>query len=170
MAFGVKWIPVLVAAFIMCGCAPEGAAAVEDAAYSEPVLLSSRKVQPYAEAAQVKLFVTDAVDQLAEARTLSPLERTAFEQTLQLDDYDHAPEAVAACFVPHHFLRYYDDKGVQIGEFQVCFCCGSTLSAPNISAPLSKGATHQVLNVDFEALADLLKSWSIESKIGCDGL
>lgn len=145
-----------------------GQGAVEPTQTGEPVLIASAAVAPYPEAVEVRLFVsTPAGAEQVEARKLSVPERQAFEQTLKLDSFDRGPEYAAACFVPHHFFRYFDAAGKQVAEISVCFCCGGTASTPNISAPLPKGATYQVLDVKYDALEALLKNWNVESEIGC---
>lgn len=145
-----------------------GQGAVEQSQTGEQVLISSAAVTPYPDAAEVRLYVsTPAGTEQVEVRKLSLPERQAFEQTLKLDNYDRGFEYAAACFVPHHFFRYFDAAGKQVGEISVCFCCGGTASTPNISAPLPKGATYQDLGVKYDALEVLLKSWDVESEIGC---
>lgn len=161
------WRSVLAALYLVA-LAACSQGAVEPAQTGEQVLIASAAVAPYPDAVEVRLFVsTPAGTEQVEARKLSLPERQAFEQTLKLNNYDRGPEYAAACFVPHHFFRYFDAAGKQVGEISVCFCCGGTASTPNIAAPLPKGATYQELGVKYDALETLLKSWDIESEIGC---
>lgn len=159
------WRSVLAALCLVvlaaCGQGTQGASQT-----GEQVLIASVAVAPYPDAVEVRVFVSDLQGgEQVEARKLSLPERQAFEQTLKLNNYDRGPEYAAACFVPHHFFRYFDAAGKQVGEISVCFCCGGTASTPNIAASLPKGATYQELVFKYEALETLLKSWDIE--IGC---
>lgn len=161
------WRSVLAALYLVA-LAACSQGAVEPAQTGEQVLIASAAVAPYPDAVEVRLFVsTPAGTEQVEARKLSLPERQAFEQTLKLNNYDRGPEYAAACFVPHHFFRYFDAAGKQVGEISVCFCCGGTASTPTIAAPLPKDATYQVLGVKYDDLATLLKSWDVESEIGC---
>lgn len=91
------------------------------------------------EAVSVRLFVhvgdfSDPEKTFVEpdGRRLTRAQRKTFEDALAVVGYDREADAVAACFVPHHFLRYYDATGRQVGEIAVCFCCDGVSATPDM--------------------------------------
>jgi hypothetical protein len=82
-------------------------------------------------ATEVRLFVDTGRNDsnlhpiltLANGRKLSVSQREKLENSLVWNE-NYGKELVAACFMPHHFFRYFDSKHRKLGEIAVCFCCG----------------------------------------------
>jgi hypothetical protein len=72
---------------------------------------------------------------------------------------------VASCFIPHHFFRYYDHSGRQIGEISVCFCCAGIEMEPSASLHLRP---KQRFEVDYGKLKLLVSSWGERTDIQCE--
>lgn len=72
------------------------------------------------------------------------------------------PVALTACFVPHHFFRFYDGTGRQVGELAVCFCCAGVRADPGLRL---KG--DQQLTGDYEALEKLVVELGSSTKVDC---
>lgn len=94
-------------------------------------VLEQSTVSPYPEAAHVELYAMERTydDDFEEVsrkewtHRLTSSERISVEATFLRTLYDQPPDEIAACCVPHHFFRYYDRDGKQLGEVSVCFCC-----------------------------------------------
>lgn len=74
-------------------------------------------------------------------------------------------EPVIGCFIPHHFFRYYDNSGAQIGDLEVCFCCAGIRAsgAHNIvTGPNSD------LGANYEELEKLVVSLGERTDFECD--
>lgn len=93
---------------------------------------------------------------------LSPEQRKKLESSLIITK---APEEMAACFIPHHFFRYYNAEGKQIGEIIICFCCNGveTEGASNISP--TKG---RMLSADYPRIKGLVRELGERTDIQCD--
>ena len=130
-----------------------------------------RGFKPFADASSVRLFVERGYDKQgnpmftkSRGLLLSKDQRSKFEATLHSRKI---PEAVIGCFIPHHFFKYYDKNDKEIGEFEVCFCCGGirTNGASGIVIP----SGHE-LSLDYKALESLIKALGEPTDILCDGL
>lgn len=83
-----------------------------------------------------------------DGRLLSGSQRTWFESIIKV--HTVAPdEAIAGCFIPHHFFRYFDKAGKQVGEVQVCFCCAGVAQSDTSNIRLTD---NQMLSADFARL------------------
>lgn len=117
---------------------------------------------PFRENAHIRDLIDD-VDGIA----LTKAQRVVFERTI----YKYRPTAddIAArpaCFIPHHFFRYYVD-GKQVGELAVCFCCGGvSLNHDGPKAVLNEG---EQLDVDYPALKKMLTAMNVPTDINCQG-
>ncbi|ATQ41795.1 hypothetical protein CSW64_04900 [Caulobacter mirabilis] len=128
-------------------------------------------MRPYAEAATVKLFTRTFEPQplrtdkqgFSEGRALTPAEREAIESKISLATWNGAPVMVGCC-LPHHFLRYYDKAGRQIGEIAICFCCACIYGRPE--PPGVAGNT--ALDFDPEALKAVMKGMGVRTDFGCE--
>ena len=123
----------------------------------------------FPEAKSLRLFVEadigkDGTPIYTEAigRLLNPAQRRAFEATLQIAPL---PEEMAACFIPHHFFRYFDGKGRLIGEIEVCFCCAGTRISGR--SGLKIGAD-QELQFDYNALKTFVSSLNEPVDVMCE--
>lgn len=139
-------------------------------------IISMSAVRPFPEAASVKLFVEKNLNgktiELGKPNglLLSPRQRLQYENTLKVWtairlSKDSTFGGHAMCFIPHHFFRYYDRTGKEIGEVAVCFCCQRVEMTPEERLPL---ANNQELVFHPEKLDPLLKSWSQPTRVGCD--
>ena len=133
-----------------------------------------RALVPPPEAASARLFVhvgdfNDPDKEFIEpaGRRLSEDQRKAFEDALTVVGYDRAPDAVAACFVPHHFLRYYDRAGQQVGEIAVCFCCDGVSAEPDMVGPVSTGV--EDVQIEFGAkLRSVIEEMGLPTDVQCN--
>ena len=172
------------AALAVCACdqPPSEAGPVQTAAvlkqtpHMDPdagrTLLRTAPVTPWPEAASVRLFVRGDYDGgedyvEAEGRLLSAAQRKALEQTLKIVSYNRPPNSVAACFVPHHFIRYFDRRGQQIGEIAICLCCHGAQATPGVVGPVPKGVGHHYLDFDEPAFRRVITGLGLPTDINC---
>ncbi|HEV7287833.1 hypothetical protein [Sphingomonas sp.] len=93
---------------------------------------------------------------------LNTAQRKAFENSLKIIA---APEYEAACFIPHHYFRYYDASGKEVGDVAVCFCCdGVAASGSNVLKP-SSGA---ILSADYRKVKALVAALGEPTDVLCD--
>lgn len=174
----LKFATVLFAVLLVSGCeAPQSATGTERPAeipFTPERLVSRTTVKPYPQAVTARLFVQNGrgVDGAPayvapDGRRLTDPERQAVEATLSLGSYT-AASAEAACFVPHHFVRYYDAAGAQVGEIAICFCCAGVQATPDITGPVAEGADYTRLDFDFEALKAVFQRMDIGIDFGCE--
>ena len=171
-----------VAALVVCACdrtQSEVGAGQAEAVLTQTLrpdagrtLLRTAPVAPYPEAASVRLFVRgdfDSADEYVEAkgRLLSAAQRGALEGALRVVSYDRPPAAVAACFVPHHFIRYFDRQGRQIGEVAVCLCCHGARAAPDVAGPAPEGVGDHHLDFDETAFRQIITEMGLPTDINC---
>ncbi len=130
-----------------------------------------RKIKdPFPNASEVRLFVQ--VDYQKESGepifnkengiVLSDSNRLRFEDALRFVDM---PDEMAMCFVPHHFFRYFDDKGRQVGEVAVCFCCAGTAAS---GSDRLEPKPDEILDADMKALETLVLDLGESTKVLCD--
>ena len=165
----MKWISVpLVLALLLCGgCGQHQEAVAEQQSSQTPDQSVSNAFQ---HASEVRLFVETGVDQkgkplFSKARglLLSAKQRVAFESLIKI--HTIAPdELFAACFIPHHFFRYYDKAGKMIGGFEVCFCCSGVEQNGASNLRLSK---NQMLSADFRKLEAFVRSLGERTDVQC---
>lgn len=134
--------------------------------------------RPFDAATEVRLELRDErIDRVGKvfdvphpSRTLSAQERASFEQHLRrvrLVGFPLTPKVLTAgpaCFVPHHFFRYYDQRGRQLGEIAVCFCCLGAEANPRL--PFENGET-DALSVDIPGVKSFVKSLGVPTEIQC---
>ena len=92
---------------------------------------------------------------------LTTAERLEFEQSIKKSvtvrpaGKDYPGEGADACFIPHHFFRYYDAKGTKIGEVEICFCCTGGIAKPSLT---TRNDEHEVFDVErIKALVGKMK-------------
>jgi hypothetical protein len=156
----LKRIPFLLALLALSNGCDEQKAAREGS--EQPVAQAAASplpdkpiTDPFPTAAELKLFVeTEYAEDGApimskpDGLRLTKEQRADFEATLLAKT---PPDEVAACFIPHHFFRYYNSAGDMIGEIQACFCCSGVVG--NVSVPAG-----QELAVDYGKLERLIES------------
>jgi hypothetical protein len=134
-------------------------------------------VRPFPEAASVRLFVETGYDEKAhqsiyrdpKGRLLSPEQRRAYESLLQVQtpvnlSWDDDFFLMTSCFIPHHFFRYFDRAGRQMGEIAVCFCCSGAEVTQGPQLPLKNG---QRFEANYAKLKTLLQSWGAPTNVMC---
>lgn len=140
--------------------------ACSDAAKPAP---AHKPFRPFPQAATVKLFVESGkytkdseVILISEAgQALTPGQRTTIESALFVSPIDPTASS-PACFIPHHFFRYYDAAGKQLGEVAVCFCCGGVRVDPARLSPLTE------YEADYGKLEKLVQDMGLPTDIECD--
>lgn len=133
-------------------------------------------VKPWPDATQVRVFVKDiSYDEFErtgrnmsnpEGVLLSATQRAILDKSVHL--YRMTPKElennwVAGCFIPHHFFRYYDAQGRQLGELAVCYCCRGIGFSP---AFRSLG-TNEEWRFDFQAVKKMLDEMRIPTDVNC---
>jgi hypothetical protein len=123
---------------------------------------------PFPSAKEVRLFVSKPYDggnkvtySKREGLALKADERAEFESTLRVEPM---PQDMAACFVPHHFFRYYDADGKQIGEIEVCFCCEGVRASENSKIAVKPD---QILTADYGKLKKLVQRLGESTEVNC---
>ncbi len=175
-----RFLTVIVAVLAMgvaaCSEAPSktlGASQSESDGYVEPKLLKSEKLRLWPEAASVRLFVEDIpYDEIGPngngmsnpAGVLLTKAQQKFVSNAMTRDTYSDYRAVVACFIPHHFFRFYDVGGKQIGELQVCYCCGGV----SLAQAKYSLADKQVWGFDYEGVAKMMAEMGISSKVQCE--
>jgi hypothetical protein len=124
---------------------------------------------PFPGARDVRLFVqkeygpdSTPIFSKPGGRLLTASELAEFERVLRIEK---TPEWEAACFIPHHFFRYYDERGKQIGEIKICFCCRGVSASEG--AKISLGSD-QILDADFYKLEALVHRLGESTDVLCD--
>lgn len=133
-------------------------------------------IRPWPEAVEVRLFVEDlpyderertgASMSNPEGVVLTAPQRATLDRAVTLyrmtaKEYEN--HAVAACFIPHHFFRYYDGNGKQLGELAVCYCCGGM----SLSPEFRKIRNDEEWQFDYEAVQKMLEGMKIPTNINC---
>lgn len=151
--------------------ADQAAADFAAAVAPPPALLSHTSVEIYPSAVEVRLMTFDSSKAEGEKEVdhgrLTGAQRRAVERTISIANYGPGTATAAACFVPHHFLQYFDANGQKVGEIAICFCCAGIRSDPMIEAPLPPGAETSDLTFDYEALKAVFKSMGVPTDIAC---
>ena len=128
----------------------------------------SGEIKPFPDATEVRLFVEKDYENgrpiytKASGLVLTKEHRRKFESAMHVQV---APEAYAACFIPHHFFRYYNESDKLLGEFSVCFCCAGIRDAEGSGIKVGKD---QELSFNYARLADLVRSLGEPTDVQCD--
>ena len=163
----------LIAMLCLGGCEGDEASRSSQQRRGEKAIFTvsaSPEIQnPFPGAKEVRLFVEKGygpngtpILSRPEGRLLSASELADFEGALRIEK---APEAMAACFIPHHFFRYYDERGRQIGEINICFCCSGVEASKG--AKISVGPD-QILAADYKKLEALVLRLGEPTDVLCD--
>ena len=130
-----------------------------------------RKIKdPFPNASEVRLFVQVAYQKEGDEPifskkngvVLSDADRLRLEDALRFVDM---PDEMAMCFVPHHFFRYFDDKGRQVGEVAVCFCCAGTAGS---GSEKLEPKSDEILDTDIKALEALVLDLGESTQVLCN--
>lgn len=168
-------LAVLAMGIAACSEAPSetlGASQAESDVYVEPKLLKSEKLRLWPEAASVRLFFEDIpYDEIGPngigmsnpaGTLLTKAQQAIVSNAARRETYSEYP-AMAACFVPHHFFRFYDARGRQVGELEVCYCCAGIRL---VSSPY-RLADRQLWGFDYDGVAKMMADMGISSKVQC---
>ena len=127
---------------------------------------------PYPSAGEVRLFVETDYDAKGEpiyskpkGRVLTAGQRAEFESLIAVHTISPVEE-FAACFVPHHFFRYFDKAGKLVGEVEVCFCCAGVQQSDGSNVRLTKD---EMLVADFGKLHSFVASLGERTDVQCEG-
>lgn len=125
---------------------------------------------PFPSATRVRLYVEIKYSKEGKpiwsrpaGRALDRSQRAAFERALYLTT--PADDTTPACFIPHHFFRYYDKSGKQVGEVAVCFCCEGVQATGEANIPDGSG---QVLSARYDQVEDLVRAMGEPTDLLCD--
>lgn len=133
-------------------------------------------IRPWPEATEVRLFVEDlsyderertgATMSNPKGVLLNAAQRATLDKSVTLyrmtpEEYENA--AYAACFIPHHFFRYYDSNGRQLGELAVCYCCRG-ISLPSTFREIRED---EEWRFDYEAVKKMLEGMNIPTNVHC---
>lgn len=171
------WL-LLSGCLIVMGCAPVDRSSQD----GEPQrgVTTSEPARPWPKATQVRLMVQDKgygadgqpLFSNPAGRVLTPAERARFEGALarvtvvkRPSADESAATATAACFIPHHFFQYLDARGRQLGEVQVCFCCGGAQARP--SRPIYR-FPDSYLQADMPAIKGFVAGLGLPTDVECD--
>ncbi|MCB2044890.1 MAG: hypothetical protein H6915_01810 [Novosphingobium sp.] len=163
----MRWILLAVFVFL-AGCSSG------DALPSDQGASSQQKLNPFPDAAEVRLFVEsgeyrnqEAVFTNPDGQSMTKEQRKVLENAISVKRIE-PDQAFAACFIPHHFFRYYDAVGKQLGEISVCFCCaGVRIDSSDRSAKFEIDEDHY-LAADYAGLETLVKSMGEPTDIECE--
>lgn len=91
---------------------------------------------------------------------LNPDQMRRLRSTLEIVP---TPSSPPACFIPHHFFRFLDKDGRQIGEIQICFCCLGAATEPALAIEPGK-----MLSADYSAVERLVHELGAPTNVQCD--
>ncbi|MBK6412537.1 hypothetical protein [Sphingopyxis sp.] len=133
-------------------------------------------IHPWPEAAEVRVFVEDIpFDEFErtgknmskpDGIVLTKSQRAVLDKAVHLyrmTPKEYENNAVVGCFIPHHFFRYYDKKGRQIGEMAVCYCCGGIEFSPAIKWLRPE----EEWQFEFEGVEQMLKEMGVPTDVNC---
>lgn len=128
-----------------------------------------RVTNPFPQATQLRLFVevgyTDAgkpVLSKTKGIQLNATQRRAFENGLKIIA---APEEESPCFIPHHYFRYYDARGKEVGDVAVCFCCYGVGASGSKALEPPEGA---MLSADYRSVKALVAALGEPTDVLCE--
>ena len=125
---------------------------------------------PFPTAREVRLFVnTDNAEgqpiySNPKGRVLTATQRTQLESLIAI--HTIAPDdEFTMCFIPHHFFRYFDKDGKQVGEIAVCFCCAGVQQSEGSQVRVTKD---EILGADFGKLQSFVASLGERTDVQCE--
>ncbi len=167
----ITWRALSILAIFLTGCGQAQSLRQGHTTATAPPFQSVANIYPQAET--VRLFVaSDTVVERPEYRFerkwLNPeggyLLTADLVARLRRAVRAEPPQAAyAACFIPHHFFRFYDGSGRQIGQLSVCFCCGGIRADPQLILPKGWGQ-----GADLVAIAAIVRATGSSPTVNCD--
>lgn len=157
-------LAVVMLAIAACGRVTAGDAAPRPAVPAASISFGPLKAV-YPNATTVRMYVPGSFDGKARKTPLEgvTLSQDQVKRLRAAISRDPPPEAYAACFVPHHFFRFYDSRGSKVGELSVCLCCSGIQADPTLlHDPNSE------LGFDYWAVADIIRELGYPINIDCD--
>lgn len=121
-------------------------------------------------ASEVRLFVetgyrgNESIFNPPRGIRLSRSQRAVFESALAIHTIS-PDEMFAACFIPHHFFRYFDTAGKLLGEVEVCFCCAGVQQSGASHIKLQR---NERLQADFKKLEALVRLLGARTDVQCE--
>jgi hypothetical protein len=160
VAFGAIW---LVAKSI--NDKNEKAAANEPEPATVEAITRNEAISIYPEAVRVNLLIHDSPSD-ASRTDLTNEQRQKLESAITkriVLRSGSVVEGANACFIPHHFFRYYDKSAKQIGEIAICFCCDGGKAKPVLLDYNQK----QSVSYDIKAIKQLVSDMRLPVDVGC---
>lgn len=111
--------------------------------------------------ARVAELMKDGDGILLTAKQRARLDRSVFRYRMTRREFEN--NAIAGYFIPHHFFRYYDTAGKQVGELAVCYCCRGVDVTP---AGWSLGDDEE-WEFDYAGIEQMLKEMNVPVDIDC---
>lgn len=138
--------------------------------YTYRTIADGPLINPYPKAVRAELYVaefdypdgdTKVVSREWSHKALTPAQLAQIESNI-LRRHPDLNGAVAACCDPHHFIRYYDKKGLQVGEVAICFCCGCVRTMPIVQRMEA-----QEIAFRREEMKALMQRLGVPIDVGC---
>lgn len=89
-------------------------------------------------------------------------QRRRLESAISFRPVDPSEE-FAACFVPHHFFRYFDSSGNETGSVAICFCCGGA----KLSSDGPGWGGKETDEVDWDKISTIVTELGVPTNLGC---
>ena len=172
------WMALFVAIGLVLALAIAPGEAEEDFILSPPIqpTAGSVPITPWPDASEVRLIVADlsfedqakrgAWTSRPEGVVLTSQQRAIVDKSVHLyrmTKKEADNRAYVDCFIPHHFFRYYDKSGRQIGELQICYCCQGNAMEP----ALRPTDIYDEWQFDFPRVEKMLHEMGVSTDINC---
>ena len=171
----------VLASAVLClsliSCSPQGdGQASQNQSLEQPDDLVRRDLlRPFPTATSVRLFVESGkyesdgrpIFTQVKGRSLTESQRAQLDAAVWIETPIKVSDdwySMDACFIPHHFFRYFDASGRKLGEVQVCFCCEGVAVESDKQFKLADG---QRLNGDFGKLKAMISAMGEPTDIEC---
>lgn len=92
---------------------------------------------------------------------INAAQRKQLNEAMYIETNDD--KSFTACFIPHHFFRYFDKSGKQIGEISVCFCCQQVRIEP-FGKKLN---ANQYVEARYTDIAKLVEELGVSTRVNC---
>lgn len=169
------WLALL-AALTLAACSEVEEKADQVAAVDQgPTQIIRTALTPWPEATEVRMFVQDQPlsddGQYGMSRpqgvALSDRQRgdlaSAMSKVERRGAIERDEALQAACFIPHHFFRYFDASGKQIGEIAVCYCCGNAEATPALVNDVARTS----FEADLDKIDDIIVELGFPVDVNC---
>ena len=114
---------------------------------------------PFREPSRTRELIDDVDGVLLTKAQRDILERSLHRYRLPPSEFEDYP----ACFIPHHFFRYYDAQGNELGELAVCYCCRQV----RLNSWSYRRIEGEILQFDYEAIEKMLAGMKVPTNINC---